>query len=142
MSNFARGMFMASCHNQKYWDHTPYLGLGPSAHSFDGRARRWWNHRSLEDYIASLEADRSPLAGEEHLTPEELRLEALSLGLRTRRGIPLKTFHQRLDEDLRAERSPVLSRLHADGLVLVEDGWLRPTPSGLAVADRLSAALA
>ena len=42
VSNFARSMGLASRHNQKYWDHTPYLGLGPGAHSFAGN-QRWWN---------------------------------------------------------------------------------------------------
>ena len=46
VSNFASAPEHRSGHNQKYWNHTPYLGLGPSAHSFDGR-RRWWNERQL-----------------------------------------------------------------------------------------------
>ena len=51
VSNFASAPEHRSAHNQKYWDHTPYLGLGPSAHSFAG-GRRWWN-----------QAQASPLAG-------------------------------------------------------------------------------
>src|SRR5206468_2924390 len=50
VSNFARGEAHQSRHNRKYWNHTPYLGLGPSAHSLgvkgaNGTAvtRRWWN---------------------------------------------------------------------------------------------------
>ena len=46
VSNFAKGIEFASRHNQKYWDHSPYLGLGPAAHSFRDN-RRWWNHRSI-----------------------------------------------------------------------------------------------
>ena len=51
VSNFARGDRFHSRHNSKYWDHSPYLGLGPAAHSFDGRQRRW-NHRSLDSLSA------------------------------------------------------------------------------------------
>ncbi|MCX5903450.1 MAG: radical SAM family heme chaperone HemW, partial [Proteobacteria bacterium] len=58
ISNFARGEENRSRHNQKYWQHVPYLGLGPSAHSFqDGK--RWWNVRSIKKYCASLEAGRA-----------------------------------------------------------------------------------
>ncbi|MGH9337325.1 MAG: radical SAM family heme chaperone HemW, partial [Vicinamibacteria bacterium] len=45
-SNFSRSPEHRSRHNEKYWSHTPYLGLGPSAHSFDGRTRSW-NERSF-----------------------------------------------------------------------------------------------
>ena len=44
-SQFAREPEHHSRHNTKYWNHTPYLGLGPSAHSFRDR-RRWWTSRS------------------------------------------------------------------------------------------------
>ena len=46
VSSFSRSPEHRSRHNRKYWDHTPYLGLGPSAHSFSGR-RRWWNERKI-----------------------------------------------------------------------------------------------
>ena len=59
VSNFARGTRFASRHNQKYWEHTPYLGLGPGAHSFCGR-KRWWNDRSVDRYIAAIEAGEPP----------------------------------------------------------------------------------
>ena len=67
VSNFARGEKHLSRHNQKYWDHTPYLGLGPSAHSFNG-ARRWWNHRSVEKYMAAIEKGTLPIESFEDLT--------------------------------------------------------------------------
>jgi oxygen-independent coproporphyrinogen-3 oxidase len=49
VSQFALDPAHRSRHNLKYWDHTPYLGLGPSAHSFDGR-RRWWNLPRTDDW--------------------------------------------------------------------------------------------
>ena len=45
VSNFAASRRLFCRHNQKYWNHVHYLGLGPAAHSFDG-TRRWWNYRS------------------------------------------------------------------------------------------------
>src|SRR4030042_3157102 len=86
VSNFARGTKYASRHNQKYWDHSPYLGLGPSAHSFQPN-RRWWNHPSLDQYLAAINPGNLPAEETEILTMEQLRLEALYLALRTKKGI-------------------------------------------------------
>ena len=67
VSNFARSPEHRSRHNQKYWHHVPYLGLGPSAHSFRGN-RRWWNERKLGPYEARIAAGERPVAGSEELT--------------------------------------------------------------------------
>ncbi|MCU0575194.1 MAG: radical SAM family heme chaperone HemW [Desulfobacterota bacterium] len=137
VSSFARGMGMASRHNQKYWDHTPYLGLGPSAHSFrDGR--RWWNHESIGDYIRDLENGKRPVSGREELTAEQLALEALFLGLRTSRGIHLGQYRSRYGIDLMAEKGPLLKDLGRAGLIDIERDSIRPTRTGMAVADSLA----
>jgi putative oxygen-independent coproporphyrinogen III oxidase len=130
VANFARGEAYLCRHNRKYWTHVPYLGLGPAAHSFDGR-RRWWNHRSLRDYCATLDAGRPPLAGQETLTPAQIHLETLYLGFRTQEGVPLST----LREHPRSEA--ILSELVAEGLVLVDRDRVTPTPHGLVLADGL-----
>ena len=64
VSNFARGEAHFSRHSRKYWRHTPYLGLGPGAHSYLN-GRRWWNDRSLTGYCRALAQGRAPLAGRE-----------------------------------------------------------------------------
>ena len=137
VSNFARGTKYASRHNQKYWDHSPYLGLGPSAHSFQAN-RRWWNHRSLDQYLAAINAENLPVEGTETLTMEQLRLEALYLGLRTKRGVSLHDFKNRYQYDLFAEKKEILNRLLEEGFISIRDGRLYPTQTGLAVADRLA----
>jgi len=137
VSNFAMGMDKASGHNRKYWDHTPYLGLGPSAHSFNN-GRRWWNHESVTDYIHDLDALKSPLRGSEILTSEQLRMEALFLGLRTKKGIDLAKYRDRYGCDLLEEHGPVLSEWEKAGLIENKDGFIRPTRSGMAVADSLA----
>ena len=136
VSNFARGPEHRSRHNRKYWRHVPYLGLGPSAHSFDGR-RRWWNLRSLDDWQDAVEAGRRPVAEEETLAPQDLALEALMLGLRTTEGVDLGLIHERTGLDLRAGNAAVLDRLEREGLLRVEGDQLLPTLTGLAVADSL-----
>ncbi len=138
VSSFARAPEHRSRHNRKYWDHTPYLGLGPSAHSFDGR-RRWWNERALAEWAARVGAGERPVAGGEVLADEELALEALMLGLRTADGVDLAAFRERFGVDLVGLNRALVAGLVAEGLVVVEGGRLRPTVRGMAVADGLPA---
>lgn len=137
VSNFSRGMQHASRHNQKYWDHTPYLGLGPAAHSFCGSVR-WWNSSSVMAYINALRADSLPLESTETLTPGQLQTEALFLGLRTAKGINLNDFSENYGENFLREKRNILRRVEEEGLIVIQDGYLRPTRAGLAVADRLA----
>lgn len=139
VSNFARSPAHQSRHNRKYWDHTPYLGLGPSAHSFDG-VRRWWNERKVKPYEAKIEAGERPIAGSEELRQEELGLEGLMLGFRTAAGIDVKRFLSRYGMDLMRGGEAQLARLKEEGLLREEDGRLIPTLEGLAVADSLARA--
>jgi putative oxygen-independent coproporphyrinogen III oxidase len=140
VSNFARGPEHRSRHNRKYWDHTPYLGLGPSAHSFDGR-RRWWNERRLGDWQDRLARRERPVAGDEHLDAKDLALEALMLALRTRDGLDLARFQERHGCDLAGRNREVIDRLVAQGYLHPDPIRLLPTIQGLAVADALARAL-
>lgn len=132
VSNFARSPEHRSRHNQKYWDHTPYLGVGPSAHSFSGR-RRWWNERKINPYEARIDAGERPVAGSEELTAEDLALEALMLGLRTVEGIDPDQLRRRYGVEILA---PSPERM--EGLLKVEDSRLVPTLEGWAVSDTLA----
>lgn len=140
VSNFARGPGHRSRHNTKYWDHTPYLGLGPSAHSFsglDGR-RRWWNERKLRPYELKVETGDRPIAGGEELTSRDLALEALMLGFRTVEGIDVRRFRERYGIDLREENGGLIERLEEEGLLTTGGDRLLPTLEGWAVADSLA----
>ena len=75
-----------SHHNSAYWSGRPYVGVGPAAHSFDGRTRRW-NVAAWEAYRRTVRSGESPTAKEEVLTAEQRRLESLFLGLRTQDGV-------------------------------------------------------
>lgn len=150
VSNFARAPEHQSRHNRKYWDHTPYLGLGPSAHSFaapePGRAaRRWWNELRTPRWEERIAAGQLPVEGEERLDARALATETLMLGLRTTRGIDLAAFTRRYGVDLLASNEPLVARLEAEGRLALStsaDGERRlvPTLAGLAVADGLAAA--
>lgn len=81
-----------SRHNSSYWDHTPYIGFGPGAHSLfvsGGNYVRRWNNPDLSAYIeAAGKADFSTVRGSETLTEEQIEEERIMLGLRTSDGIP------------------------------------------------------
>lgn len=137
VSNFASDENSFSRHNQKYWNHTPYLGLGPAAHSFLGN-KRWWNQRDLALYISEWEGAVPPQAAAEWLTRDQLRLESLFLGLRTNKGIQLHEFRQRYGCDLLAEKDTVIAQLIERGMLEKTFDCLRPTLKGMAVADSLA----
>ena len=130
MANFAREEKYVCRHNVKYWTRTPYLGLGPAAHSFQA-GRRWWNFSSVEKYCLSLNAGEAPVAGEETLTPAQIRLETLYLGFRTREGVSLAVIREHPGGDA------ILATLTQAGLVRVDHDRVIATLDGLVVADRL-----
>jgi len=130
ISNYARGEGAMSRHNGKYWAHAPYLGLGPSAHSFAG-SERWWNLPSIEGYCGGVEEGKGPPRGSERLTARQLDIETLYLGLRTARGLPLE-FLSRFPAWERA-----LERLEDDSCLRVEGGRIVPTTKGFLFADSI-----
>jgi oxygen-independent coproporphyrinogen-3 oxidase len=130
VSNFAKSPELRSRHNRKYWKRIPYLGLGPSAHSFDGE-KRWWNYRSLKKYCASLECGKEPVEGFEILTEEQKILERVSLGLRTAEGITVDDLINIPGVD-----EPIAS-LKSTGHVRITENRIIPTKKGLLVADQL-----
>jgi oxygen-independent coproporphyrinogen-3 oxidase len=138
VSQFAVSPTHHSRHNVKYWNHTPYLGLGPSAHSFH-EDRRWWNLRSTDPWQAAIEEGRRPVEASERLDSRELVLESLMTGLRTHAGVSLERVRSRWGIDLAARNATLIERLTAEGLLVPEADRLVPTLDGLAVADALAA---
>ena len=113
-----------SRHNSAYWSGRAYLGLGPAAHSFDGKVRRW-NLAAWEAYRRAVAARRSAVEAEEVLTEEQRELERLYLALRTDQGLPVTALYRPLP--------PATARWVERGWVEVRDqrlvcrpeGWLR-----------------
>jgi oxygen-independent coproporphyrinogen-3 oxidase len=137
VSNFTRKDKFKSRHNQKYWQHVPYLGLGPAAHSFLGN-RRWWNTSAVKTYLKEIAQNKMPVENMETLSAEQLQLEALFLGLRTKAGIDLKLYKTQYGVDLLKDRKIVIESLIKNKLVEVTNGFLRPTRAGMAIADSLA----
>ena len=137
VSNFAGSDEHRSRHNRKYWFGNAYLGIGPSAHSFDGR-RRWWNHRDLAAWQARIDADSSPVLESEELEPADVALERVMLGLRTREGIDLDEIERRCGLDLEPANRELASRFAEQGYLRIEGRRWIPTLDGWAIADALA----
>ena len=75
-------------HNLHYWNLSPYLSFGPSAHSYD-LDKRWWNKRSLDKYIQDLQNDKLPIDGRETLSKKDNFNELILNGLRLSNGLDL-----------------------------------------------------
>ena len=122
VSNAARDN-RRSRHNSAYWSGRPYLGLGPAAHSFDGRARRW-NLPAWEAYRRAISEGRSPVESEEVLTEEQRKLERAYLALRTTEGVPLTVLGRpRPSFTAWVEQGWVVEQ--GDRLRCTSEGWLR-----------------
>lgn len=128
VSNFARSG-KTSRHNSSYWQRAPYIGLGPSAHSFDGTVRRW-NEREFEPWRAKAAAGADPIGGSEELTAENVLAEEVYLGLRTNNGLPVGPADSPMTAEWEKNGWAILRK---DRVTLTAEGWLR--------LDSLAAAL-
>jgi len=110
ISSFAKERGFRSKHNSQYWDMTPYLGFGASAHSFDG-TKRSWNHKSIIKYLKDIDSERLPVEDFEILTLEQKKLETIMLGLRTTEGIDLIKFKSQFQVSFKDEFENIITTL-------------------------------
>jgi oxygen-independent coproporphyrinogen-3 oxidase len=122
VSNAARPA-RRSRHNSAYWSGAAYLGVGPAAHSFDGRVR-WWNVSAWEAYRRAIAAGQRPTESAETLSADQQAMERLYLGLRTVEGVPVDGTGATL-----ASLPPLLEqqwlRRVGERLQCTPEGWLR-----------------
>ena len=110
-----------SRHNSAYWTGEPYAGLGPSAHEFDGTARRW-NQAPYTAWLGALRSGMDPVGGAEHLTSENRETEHVYLCLRTSSGLDIEPGDEAVIDSWEAQQW--VSR-QAQRVVLTPNGWLR-----------------
>lgn len=131
ISNFARTGFR-SRHNSKYWQGIPYLGLGPGAHSFDGKSTRRRNLPLLRQYAAGI--DGVPFEVE-HLSETDRCNERIFTSLRTIDGLDMRRFASDFGKETAAEVKRCAERHLKNNLLLEDSGVLRLTRRGLFLSD-------
>jgi putative oxygen-independent coproporphyrinogen III oxidase len=131
VSNFAKPGYRA-IHNSAYWEGKPYLGLGPSAHSFDGKALRFFNKPDLHEYFAAIEQERLPVGDKEMLSAHGRAEEWIALALRRSDGIRFTDAVRELGQETahalwrRARDLPANARRMDDTRIsLTAEGWFR-----------------
>jgi len=127
VSNYGRAG-QHSRHNRAYWRRAPYVGVGPSAHEFDGHSRRW-NADAYAKWHSTVSSGGDPVEGSERLDEDQVAAEAVYLALRTTKGL-----------DFMRESDEVAAWARA-GWVILENGTLKLTADGWLRLDSIAAGL-
>lgn len=138
ISNFAKnGQY--SRHNSSYWQQHPYLGVGPSAHSYNGVSREF-NVASNAQYLAALIKNEIP-STVELLTPEDQVNEYLLTGLRTKWGCQLATLNALSNHTFELQNRAEISMMAQQGWLYIDNGTILLTQAGKLFADRIASDL-
>ncbi len=136
ISNFAKNE-MYSKHNTSYWTGTKYLGLGPSAHSFNGVSRRW-NVAHLEAYIRAIEKNTA-FSREERLTAKEKFNEYILTRLRTKWGVSAETIKNEFGQERAAAFIEDTKKFLRSETMVQQNNVYTLTRKGLFVSDDIMA---
>ena len=138
ISNLAKnGMY--SQHNTAYWFGKKYLGLGPSAHSFDGDSRRW-NISSVNQYIKALE-NQLPYWEKEHLTEKDKFNEYILTRIRTMWGLSLSYVNQVFGSDKKNYLLKQIEKYSQSGNIILAQDKILLSRNGLFISDEIMADL-
>lgn len=132
ISNFCKPGFH-SRHNSSYWQGTPYLGCGPSAHSYNGQTRSW-NTPSIDRYLAGIDSGQ-PASDTERLSLHTRYNEYIMTRLRTRQGASLNTLRQDFGQSLTDYCLHAAAQHLAANRLETTNGYLRLTRQGIFVSD-------
>ena len=138
ISNFAKPGFKSQ-HNSSYWAGKKYLGLGPSAHSFDGNSRQW-NIANNALYIQSLAQDKIPFE-EETLTTTQRLNEYIMTSLRTQEGLNLQHIENVFGEIVSQQLHKNSYKFITGEKLLLNGSLLQLTKEGKLFADGIAADL-
>jgi oxygen-independent coproporphyrinogen-3 oxidase len=125
-------------HNLLYWTGGDYIGLGPSAASHV-QGWRWRNRPHLGEWEQSVAAGELPAIELETLSPDRRAAELAMLTLRLSAGVDYADFNARAGYDAAKTFGPVIDRLSKAGLLETSDAGFKLSPTGLNVADAISA---
>jgi len=135
ISNFSLPDF-ESRHNSKYWTLNQIFGFGCSAHSFDGKNRRYSNERDTFAYVRLIEEGNSAVVEE---VPIETKSEYVFLGLRLTKGINLEKYQNLFKVDLKETYAADLKRLEEFDLIEFRENHLRLTTRGMLYSNEVFA---
>ena len=132
ISNFAKPGFR-SRHNTSYWRQEAYLGLGPSAHSYDLQSRQW-NVSSIKDYINAIENGNSFFEKEE-LSQREKFNDYVMVSLRTLEGIDLNYVENEFGKEFVVYCFDILNPFIENKKVIQKNQHLALTPAGVMISN-------
>lgn len=138
VSNFAKPGHR-SRHNSSYWKGQAYLGLGPSAHSFNGRERQW-NVANNQQYISAIQQGEVPFEKEVLSSADQLN-EYLMISLRTMEGIDLNVIENKWGYTERERLLTTIKPSLQHGTVIQQNHQLKLTDEGLLLADGIASTL-
>lgn len=128
-----------SRHNTSYWLGKAYMGVGPSAHSFDGKIRSW-NISNTTKYIKSLETNQRPYESEV-LSVENRFNEYIMTGLRTIWGISLEKIETDFGVEIKTQLLKNSEKYRTSKMLILEDNYLKITKTGKFLSDGIASDL-
>lgn len=134
ISNFCKDEWY-SIHNTNYWKQEAYLGLGPSAHSYDGESRQW-NVADLQAYLRTIEKDAVPFTVEV-LTQKDKYNEYIMTSLRTMWGINIDMVEEKINKESRDYLNNLATRFVKYGMMTKKGSQLMLTDQGRMISDNI-----
>ncbi|WP_084694519.1 radical SAM family heme chaperone HemW [Chryseobacterium vrystaatense] len=139
VSNFAKPGFY-SRHNSSYWKYNEYLGIGPSAHSYNGFDVRSWNVANNQQYIKKLDA--GILAKEEEILSQQDQFnEMIMIGLRTIWGVDLDSLKSKFNHQILDHFQNEIKSKIEEGILITEDNHLKIPEKHWFMADGIASDL-
>ena len=138
LSNFGKENYFSK-NNSSYWLGKKYIGIGPSAHSYDGK-NRGWNMSNNSLYIKSIQENKLPIEIET-LTKTDRYNEYVMTGLRTIWGVSLNKIEQEFGETYLHYLNQQAAKFIEDHLLFVDDNILRTTKKGKFLSDGIASDL-
>ena len=135
LSSFAKPQKEAQ-HNTGYWQGLPYLGIGPSAHSFDG-TRRSWNYANNARYLKAIGEGVLPVEEVELLSEADRFNEFVMTRLRLGEGLNLPGLEERFGVSFWDKHATYLDKLLRSGMLWRKSDQIGFTPQGWIVSDNL-----
>jgi oxygen-independent coproporphyrinogen-3 oxidase len=138
ISNFARPGYYSK-HNSSYWEGAKYIGIGPSAHSFDKNSRQW-NIANNNKYIDEIFRDQLPMEVEQLKLNDRFN-EYLMLSFRTSKGVSKKYIEDEFGSSILSQFEESVKAFKNNNWVILENNYYKTTKSGKLMADKIAAEL-